>query len=376
MVIKELEQHINRALVDTDVPLASAISKNIPIYDCASLSGALVPGEKRSALKAEIATNMLSGSGVFVLKHAFTDTGVIDAATEVFKEIIAKEKSSKGAGADHFAADGANDRIWNSLEKLCLASPETFTTYHSNLWIELASEAWLGPAFQMTAQVNLVRPGGQAQDAHCDYHLGFLTTEQARAYPPHVHLFSPQLTLQGAVAHCDMPIEAGTTKLLPFSQTWAKNYLSYRDKQIRQVFEKRHVQLPLEKGDLLFFSPGLFHAAGSNVSQNVERMANLLQVSSAFGQAMESIDRVTMCKLVYPVLANGQYSEAQTRAAIASTGEGYPFPTSLDTDPPVGGLAPQSQQQLIQQGLAQGWTSQQFNDALDGRQTKRKFASS
>ncbi|NKB50626.1 MAG: phytanoyl-CoA dioxygenase [Rhizobiaceae bacterium] len=371
MKIKELERHITRTLIESDVPMASSIANNIPIYDCTSLGDALEPGEKRDSLKAEIATNMLSGSGIFVLKHAFADTGIVDAATKVFKEIIAKEKETKGSGADHFAADGANDRIWNSLEKLCHASPETFASYHSNLWIELASEAWLGPAFQVTAQVNLVRPGGQAQEAHCDYHLGFLTAEQVRAYPPHVHLFSPQLTLQGAVAHCDMPIESGTTKLLPFSQTWAKNYLSYRDADVRQLFEKRHVQLPLEKGDLLFFSPGLFHAAGSNVTKDVDRMANLLQVSSAFGVSLERIDRVAMCKLVYPVLTGGKFSQAHTRATIASTGEGYPFPTSLDTDPPVGGLAPQSQQQLMQQGLAEGWSSQQFNDALDARQAKR-----
>ena len=373
MTLETLEKSIGRKLTDVDVPLATAVQKNIPIYDCTTLGDALKPGHQREALKSEICNNVLTGSGVFVLKHAYADTRIIDAATAVFKDIIAAERTSKESGADHFATAGANDRIWNSLEKLCRSDPHLFAAYHSNLWIELASEAWLGPAFQTTAQVNLVRPGGQAQEAHCDYHLGFLTAEQVRAYPPHVHSTSQQLTLQGAIAHCDMPIESGTTKLLPFSQTWPQNYLRYRDTEVRELFEARYVQLPLSKGDLLFFSPGLFHAAGSNVTEDIDRMANLLQISSAFGVPLERIDRAAMCKLVYPVLAaaKGNMPAAQINAVIASTGEGYPFPTSLDTDPPVGGLAPKSQQQLIHDGLAEDWSPQKFDAELDAREAKR-----
>lgn len=372
MPIEDLKKCIDQELTSSDVPMASQVINNLPVYDCAALNKALSNESQRADLKAEIGTNVLTGSGAFVMRGAYSDTSVIDEATELFLAIIRQEKETKESGADHFAADGANDRIWNSLEKLCRANPEVYTRYHANEWVELASEAWLGPAFQMTAQVNLVRPGGKAQEAHCDYHLGFLTAEQVRSYPPHVHAFSPQLTLQGAIAHCDMPVESGTTKLLPFSQTWPENYLKYRDADTRAVFEERHVQMPLNKGDLLFFSPGLLHAAGDNVTTDIDRMANLIQISSAFGQAMESINRVEMCKLIYPVLLEGKLSKSQVHAAIASTGEGYPFPTSLDTDPPVGGLAPQSQQQLMHQGLNEGWNADQFNAALDAREAKRR----
>ena len=372
MPIEDLKKRIDRELTSANVPMATQIVHNLPVYDCSTLTGALSDESQRAALKAEIGTNVLTGSGAFVMRGAFEDTSVIDAASELFLDIIRQEKETKESGADHFAADGANDRIWNSLEKLCRANPEVYALYHGNEWIELASEAWLGPAFQMTAQVNLVRPGGKAQEAHCDYHLGFLTAEQVRAYPPHVHAFSPQLTLQGAIAHCDMPIESGTTKLLPFSQTWPENYLKYRDADTRALFEERHVQMALNKGDLLFFSPGMLHAAGENVTADIDRMANLIQISSAFGQAMESINRVDMCKLIYPVLLSGNLTTSQVHAAIASTGEGYPFPTSLDTDPPVGGLAPQSQQQLMHQGLSEGWSAEQFNSALDAREAKRR----
>ena len=367
----ELADLINSSTDPKSVPMAAALQNNIPIYDCATLSTCLDEPDKRKALMAELAQTLLRGAGAFVLGGAFVDTSIIDNATEAFQDIIAQEQSTKESGADHFAADGQNARIWNSLEKLCLAAPETFTAYHANRWIDLASEAWLGPGYQMTAQVNLVRPGGKAQEAHCDYHLGFMTREQAETYPPHVHAMSPQLTLQGAVAHCDMPVEAGTTKLLPFSQMWPENYARFRDPAVRGLFEKHYVQLPLNKGDLLFFSPGLLHGAGDNITENIDRMANLLQVSSAFGQAMETIDRDKMSRVVYPVLAAGNLSAPEREAVIASTGEGYSFPTNLDTDPPVGGLAPQSMQALMRQGLEEGWSGEKFNSELDVRQARR-----
>ena len=374
MSTNDLEILIALETAKSAAPLAQDIALGIPIYDCTTLSHS---GDQAAALKSELAAVLLSGPGAFVMKRAYADTAIIDAASDVFLSIIADEKGRADGGADHFAKAGANDRIWNSLEKLCLAAPETFARYHANPWIALAAEAWLGPGFQMTAQVNLVRPGGAAQEGHCDYHLGFMTAEQAATFPPHVHALSPQLTLQGAVAHCDMPVEAGTTKLLPHSQKWPQNYSRFRDPEVRTLFDAHHVQLPLEKGDLLFFSPGLMHGAGENKTTDTQRLANLLQISSPFGIAMETIDRATMAKAVYPVLLearqNGSLTATEITTAIASTAEGYAFPTSLDTDPPVGGLAPKTQQALMQEGLDHGWSAEKFEAELDARQAKRRI---
>src|SRR5690606_37620403 len=98
---------------------------------------------------------------------------VIDDASRIFADIIDEQRRESIGGGDHFAKPGANDRIWNSLEKHCLRDPENFARYYGNGIIALASEAWLGPHYQMTAQVNRVNPGGAAQSAHRDYHLGF-----------------------------------------------------------------------------------------------------------------------------------------------------------------------------------------------------------
>lgn len=360
---------IDQATRSEQVPHASAIQKNIPIYDVPGLRSDLEDPRTRRELMAEWAQVLRSGAGVLVLKGAYADTAVLDAATRIYEGIIAEEKQGTGGAGDHFAASGANDRIWNSLQKLCEASPETFLDYFANTSIAAVCEAWLGPNYQMTAQVNLVYPGGAAQQAHRDYHLGFQSADVSASYPAHVHDVSPILTLQGAIAHCDMPLDSGPTKLLPFSQAYRAGYAAWRREDFRALFEDRHVQLPLAKGDAVFFSPALFHAAGANTSQDIHRFVNLLQVSSAFGRAMETVDRDKMCKLLFPhacrAKAENRLNTAELSAAIAATAEGYSFPTNLDRDPPTNGLAPETQAAFFRRALAEEIAEPAFTNRLD-----------
>jgi len=350
------------------VPHAAAIEKNVPIFECPALRKNLDDIARKRAVMGELNSVLLNGPGIFVLKHAFPNTAPIDQATGVFNQIIEEERGQAGGG-DHFAKAGANDRIWNTLEKLCLKAPAVFARYYANDMIALSAEAWLGPGYQMTSQVNVVHPNGEAQQAHRDYHLGFQDREQAGRYPAHVHRLSPLLTLQGAIAHCDMPVESGPTKLLPFSQIYPAGYLAWRRDDFRQFFEQNHIQLPLEKGDAVFFNPALFHAAGANRSVDIARMANLLQISSAFGRAMESVNRLHMCAALYPVLLaarqNGEMTMAEAAYAVASCAEGYSFPTNLDRDPPVGEMAPKTQQALMLESLQENQTTGQFSRALE-----------
>lgn len=373
--LDEFKVLTSKNLTAGDVPGAVAIEKNVPIYDMHALRPVLEQADGRRELLAEWGKVLQSSAGVIALKGAFADTSVIDRATGVFQQII-REESQSGAGeGDHFAASGANDRIWNALQKHCLHDPEGFALYFGNTAIAAACEAWLGPNYQMTAQVNQVRPGGKAQQAHRDYHLGFQNADSAARYPAHAHLVTASLTLQGAVAHCDMPVESGPTKLLPFSQLYPPGYLAFHRDDHRDYFEQAYIQLPLEKGDAVFFNPALFHAAGENSSADIHRMANLLQISSPFGRAMESIDRRAMSNAVFPSLVSlkqrGDLSASELDAAIAATAEGYPFPTNLDTDPPVGGNAPESQADILRRAVHDGWDSVQLSDALAALQTRQ-----
>ena len=365
---------IDRGFDASVLNFADRVENAIPVYDIPALGG-VWDGPQRADLLSEWGWVLGQGPGVLALKGAFGDTAPIDAATAIYDGVIAEEKAATGGGADHFAAAGANDRIWNSAQKLCLRDPETFALYFGNPAIAAVCEAWLGPAYQMTAQVNLVRPGGAAQQAHRDYHLGFQTPDIAATYPGHIHALSAGLTLQGAVAHCDMPLESGPTKLLPFSQRYEPGYVAWRRPDFRAYFEDHYVQLPLAKGDAVFFNPALFHAAGANVSADIQRMGNLLQISSAFGRAMETLDREAMCVALFPALkalvAQQRLGPVETAAAIAAAAEGYSFPTNLDTDPPTDGLAPETQAGLFHRAIAQGWEVDAFEAALAAQSARR-----
>ena len=352
----------------SDYPHASAVEKNVLIYDSRKVLATASTTEGRRAVLAEICEAFGEGPGVVVFKQAYEDTGVIDEASEIFSEIIEEQHRTSSGGGDHFAKPGANDRIWNSLEKHCLADAKNFAAYYGNSIIALASEAWLGPSYQMTAQVNRVNPGGTAQSAHRDYHLGFQSSSVIEQFPAHVHRLSPVLTLQGAIAHCNMPLESGPTLFLPHSQTYVPGYLALKRPEFREYFDLNHIQLPLEKGDAVFFNPALFHAAGTNRSTDIKRLANLLQVSSAFGRAMETVNRQRMSAVLFPALkalkASAKLTDTEIANAIASCAEGYSFPTNLDRDPPVGGLAPKTQAQLMHEALREIWSDEAFAEAL------------
>ncbi|ACI56751.1 Phytanoyl-CoA dioxygenase [Rhizobium leguminosarum bv. trifolii WSM2304] len=358
-----------------DYPTASAVEKNVLIYDSRKVTAAAATPEGRRAVLAEISEAFGDGPGVAVFKHAYEHTAIIDRASAVFDQIIEEQHRTSTGGGDHFAKPGANDRIWNSLEKHCLADPANFAEYYGNAIVALASQAWLGPSYQMTAQVNRVNPGGAAQSAHRDYHLGFQSSAVIEQFPAHVHRLSPVLTLQGAVAHCDMPLESGPTLFLPHSQTYVPGYLALKRQEFRDYFETNHIQLPLEKGDVVFFNPALFHAAGTNRSADIKRVANLLQVSSAFGRAMETINRERMSARLFPALKTLQdsLSPDEIANAVAACAEGYSFPTNLDRDPPLGGLAPKTQAQLMHEALKEGWSDEAFAAAL-AEQAKKKLS--
>src|SRR5882757_4432550 len=339
-----------------DYPHADAVRQNVLVYSGARL-------RPDAGILPELARALMDGPGIVVVTGAFPDLAVVDRVTEVFAQIVAEQRAAGNSVGDHFAKPGANDRIWNALEKLALRDPAAFAGYYANDVLATVCTAWLGPAYQMTSQVNVVNPGGAAQTVHRDYHLGFQSDGQAAGYPAHVHRLSPALTLQGAVAHADMPVETGPTLYLPHSQKYLPGYVAYRRADFREYFASNHIQLPLTKGDAVFFNPALFHAAGANRSADVRRMANLLQVSSAFGRAMETVDRHRISIALYrTLLGMGDRAAANV---IACCAEGYPFPTDLDRDPAIGSLAPASQADLLTAAVAERWPAARLENELN-----------
>ena len=345
-----------------DYPHAAAVEQNVLIYD-----GAAFDADDTRSLLEELNRVFDTGPGVIAIKGGIKNLAALDRASEVFERIIEAERGT--GGGDHFAKPGANDRVWNAAQKHCLADPANFAAYFAAPAIDLPCRAWLGDGYQLTAQVNRVNPGGAAQTAHRDYHLGFMDPARVATYPSQVHALSPLLTLQGAIAHCDMPIETGPTMLLPYSQKFHEGYVAFAREEFQDYFAANYSQLPLEKGDLVFFNPAVMHGAGDNTTTDRFRMANLLQVGSAFGRSIESVDRAKMCAALYPIM-NDFSAEDQARV-VAAAGEGYAFPTNLDRDPPVGGLIPESQAELMRRALGEGLSEAEFQKLLNAQSARK-----
>ncbi|WP_407330639.1 phytanoyl-CoA dioxygenase family protein [Enterovibrio sp. 27052020O] len=354
-------------------PLATDVISNVVVYDGDDLRRS---NANMRPFQDEIARVLLDGPGVFAIKRFFSKHAIIDEMSQVFEAVLEKEQGF-GAG-DHFGKTGpqANGRIWNVFQKSAQVAPKTFVHYYKNPLLQWVSEAWLGPHYQMTAQVNIVRPGGAAQVSHRDYHLGFQQPDETARYPLHIQQMSAMLTLQGAVAHTDMPLESGPTKLLPFSQHYLLGYMAYHAQAFQEYFEQHYVQVALEKGDALFFNPALFHAAGENQTNNFHRCANLLQVSSVFGKPMETVDLAHISRLVYPVLAplwaSNALSMEEKMTIVTMVTDGYAFPTNLDTDPPIGGLAPESMETLLCRALEEGMEANDYDIALAQLREKQR----
>ena len=367
--IDEFRALVEQTATKAQYPLADEIQRNVPIYDGARVRKAAGDKSAAFALMAEWHDIFLDGPGIVVFRKAYDDMGLIDGVSTILRAIIADERAANAGKGDHFAKAGANARVWNSHEKLCMRDAGLFARYGANDVMALVSRSWLGPLYQITAQVNLVYPGGAAQTPHRDYHMGFQQDHQLREYPVTVHRLSAALTLQGGVAHCDMHIDTGPTKVLPYSQAYVPGYFATHKPEFRAYFEEHFVQLPLMKGDALFFNPALFHAAGTNRTESTERLANLFQIGSGYGRSIEIVDRARMTRHMYPTMLakhrDGSLSPREMENLIAATAEGYPFPCNLDIDSPLSGMAPASQQDILRQALNEGWEPAKLNQAID-----------
>ncbi|MGK2854632.1 MAG: phytanoyl-CoA dioxygenase family protein [Microbacteriaceae bacterium] len=369
----EFRNQVSRDTDLADYPHATDVRRNVLVYSAARVAQA-----DRRSVQAELIRALADGPGVVVFEGAFGSPSngydVLDRASAAFDDIIAAQRAAGAAAGAHFGKAGANDRVWNAAQKLAMHSPAVYAQYYAADTLALVSQAWLGPRYQLTSQVNVVNPGGAAQVPHRDYHLGFVDVDQLAHYPAHLHRMSAALTLQGAVAHCDMPLASGPTMLLPYSQRFEAGYTAFYRPEFIDFFAAHHVQLPLCKGDAVFFNPALYHGAGANTSADNSRMANLLQISTPFGRAMESLDRTAMVKAVYPALLEMQRAgrpDSDLANVINATAEGYAFPTNLDHDQPIGSLAPPSQVDTVLAALADRRSLAELDGLLNAQNERR-----
>jgi ectoine hydroxylase-related dioxygenase (phytanoyl-CoA dioxygenase family) len=383
--VADLERLVHSSSTELcDYPLASEVSSNVLLYDCHALLAV-----DAGAVRSEVARALLHGPGVLVVRGAF-DRSLTLKVSDAFDAIL--DEQSRGTGGsskgDHFARAGNNSRVWNTLEKLARGWPELFVSYYANEALALACEAWLGPHYQMTAQLNVMRPGAPAQLPHRDYHLGFVDAAVAAAYPIHAHTgVSPQLTLQCLVAHSDMPLASGPTCFLPHSQKYAPGYIAHGRADVRAFFDSHRVQLPLQAGDLVCMNPAVLHGAGANTVLNSRRMANLLQVSSAFGRPMETVDTARLSLSIYPALTSAvaagrapapghaapvgaPWTDRHTSNVVAAVAAGYAFPANLDAASPGSEAGRQTEAGVMLAALREQWSAAKLQASLATIQRK------
>ena len=329
---------VERTTDPADYPFAEEVISNVLVYDGAAVRAATSPDTRRALLAewVEAMTGGLSrGLSQGLRRHGRRRCRV--------RPLLGHDR--RAAGEPHgrrrpLRQAGANDRIWNALEKLCFRDPAVFAAYYGNEIVALV-EAWLGPAYQFTSQINVVNPGSRAVAApRLPPRLPGTGGDRGASGPRASALAGPDAPGRGRPLR-----HAGRDRPDPLSPLLANipsGLSRHRESGVPRLFRPAPAQLPLAKGDAAFFNPALFHAAGNRRSRDVRRMANLLQVSSAYGRAMESVDRTRMSAALHRALlalrAEGKLTLEQSGCAVAACAEGYSFPTNLDRDPPLGGV--------------------------------------
>jgi hypothetical protein len=81
-----------------------------------------------------------------------------------------------------------------------------------------------------------------------------------------------------------------------------------------------------------------------------------------------------MCDALFPTLLQLRASglaETGLRNIVTACAEGYAFPTNLDRDQPVGGMAPQTQAELVWQAVGEQWDLSTFREELIAHAARR-----
>ena len=105
-------------------------------------------------------------------------------------------------------------------------------------------------------------------------------------------------------------------------------------------------------------------------------MANLVQVSSAFGKPMETIDTTNIVKACYARMQELHQEQGISADARGAPDDGRPRATpspATSTSPrPRAAWRPDSQLDLLRQALAEGWPAEQLFAALDQQLLDRR----
>ena len=231
-----------------DYPYASAVEQNVLIYDGARLRMELSRPACRPRVEAELvrACTTAPASWCWLARSTTRGSSTGPRASSRRSSPPSGRRAARPETTSPLpgrtTGSGTRWRNWPCARLRC-SRPTTPTTSSR----PCAGPGW-GPATRSPPRSTWLTRAARRRPCTATITWGSPPHERAARFPAHVHRLSPVLTLQGAVAHTDMPAETGPTMYLPHSQKYLPGYLAWRQPEFREYFEAHHVQLPLRQG--------------------------------------------------------------------------------------------------------------------------------
>ncbi len=222
-------------------------------------------------------------------------------------------------------------------ERPALAHPGVFFDYYANDTVALASRAWFGPNYQVTWALNADIPGREDRQEW--------STSAGRRSPRTATItwvscrWRPRRTIRSTCTACP--------RCSPCTVPWRTATCRWKP-GLRCIFRTRRSTYPATWRPTCRNSSSIspkLRAIALGHARDGQPVAGVV----AFGRAMETVDRTAAIIALYPtLLARSDSGASMTEIAnvIAASAEGYPFPTNLDLDQPIGSLNPETQAEL------------------------------
>ena len=260
----------------------------IPVYHSYNLDF------ENNTLKSRIYDNFFSGSGVLIVRNAYSK--------EIMEDYNVWCEKMLGEVCDdpNFIHPKQKDKylINNVIERMSSTNPQLLINLLNNRCLTNIIDILLGFAKIGSCTTHWIKPGGDRQISHVDYpiHVGsgkFWENSSNKVNklitPYQLEQILPYYSIQVLVASDSMSKINGSTEVIPFSHHLPKIDLDILDGNTKQILEPHFKNVTLEKGDFLIFNRRLVHRGGKNISK-FRRNSLIFQCVWLFGVGQEILN--------------------------------------------------------------------------------------
>ena len=298
-------------------------------------------------MQAELVRALTDGPGIVVFKQRLRRPGRGRPRDGGVPGSIDAEKAAGAAGGRPLRQARRQRPGLGCAGQAGRRRPEVFADYYANDVLALVSEAWLGPDYQVTSQVNVVNPGGQAQVAHRDYHLGFMDARSRGPLPgpgpPALARRSP-CRARSRTATC--PSRPARRSTCPTRSSTSPATSPSTSRSSRSTSRSTTSSCRWRRATPRSSTPPCSTAPARTVSTDVtpdgQPAAGVLRVRPRHGDRRPGRDVPGRVPGAAGEEGGRRVRQATWTTSSPPSAEGYAFPTNLDRDQPIDGLAPQT----------------------------------